>query len=50
MPVLDGSRRPTGRGAVNGKPAPTDLWYRFTVAVERHNLMYCFLGVMIGKT
>lgn len=29
--------------------ALTDLWYGFTVAVEPHNLMYCFLGVLIGN-
>ncbi len=29
--------------------ALTDLWYGFTVAIEPHNLMYCFLGVLIGN-
>ena len=29
--------------------ALTDLWYGFTVAVEPQNLMYCFLGVLIGN-
>ena len=26
-----------------------DLWYGFGVALEPHNLMYCFLGVLIGN-
>src|ERR1041384_5712401 len=38
----------TGVGAVM-ETALTDLWYGFTVAVEPHNLMYCFLGVLIGN-
>jgi len=29
--------------------ALTDLWYGFTVAIEPQNLMYCFLGVLIGN-
>jgi TctA family transporter len=29
--------------------ALTDLWYGFGVALEPHNLMYCFLGVLIGN-
>src|ERR1700752_299419 len=29
--------------------ALTDLWYGFGVALEPHNLMYCFLGVLIGS-
>jgi putative tricarboxylic transport membrane protein len=29
--------------------ALTDLWYGFGVAIEPHNLMYCFLGVLIGN-
>jgi putative tricarboxylic transport membrane protein len=27
----------------------TDLWYGFGVALEPHNLMWCFLGVLIGN-
>jgi TctA family transporter len=27
----------------------SDLWYGFGVALEPHNLMYCFLGVLIGN-
>jgi len=27
----------------------TDLIYGFGVAIEPHNLMYCFLGVLIGN-
>ena len=26
-----------------------DLWYGFGVALEPHNLMYCFLGVLVGN-
>ena len=29
--------------------ALTDLWYGFGVALEPHNLMFCFLGVLIGN-
>jgi putative tricarboxylic transport membrane protein len=29
--------------------ALTDLWYGFGVALEPQNLMYCFLGVLIGN-
>jgi len=29
--------------------ALTDLWYGFGVALEPHNLMYCFLGVLVGN-
>jgi TctA family transporter len=29
--------------------ALTDLWYGFGVALEPHNLMWCFLGVLIGN-
>ena len=29
--------------------AITDLWYGFGVALEPHNLMYCFLGVLVGN-
>jgi putative tricarboxylic transport membrane protein len=27
----------------------TDLWHGFRVALELHNLLYCFLGVLIGQ-
>ncbi len=27
----------------------TDLWYGFGVALEPHNLMFCFIGVLIGN-
>src|SRR5882724_8985167 len=29
--------------------AITDLWYGFGVALEPHNLFYCFLGVLVGN-
>ena len=29
--------------------ALTDLWYGFGVALEPHNLVFCFLGVLIGN-
>ena len=29
--------------------ALTDLWYGFGVAFEPHNLMFCFLGVLVGN-
>ncbi len=29
--------------------ALTDLWYGFGVALEPHNLMFCFLGVLVGN-
>src|ERR1700744_3676750 len=29
--------------------AITDLWYGFGVALEPHNLVYCFLGVLVGN-
>ena len=29
--------------------ALSDLWYGFGVALEPHNLMFCFLGVLIGN-
>ena len=29
--------------------ALTDLWYGFGVAFEPHNLMWCFVGVLIGN-
>jgi TctA family transporter len=29
--------------------ALADLWYGFGVALEPHNLMFCFLGVLIGN-
>src|SRR3569833_1751386 len=29
--------------------ALADFWYGFGVALEPHNLMYCFLGVLIGN-
>src|SRR6202142_2698573 len=39
--------------AARGEPvistALTDLWYGFGVALEPHNLMYCFLGVLVGN-
>jgi len=27
----------------------TDLWYGFGVALEPHNLMFCFIGVLVGN-
>src|SRR6202162_989669 len=30
-------------------PALTDLWYGFGVALEPHNLMFCFIGVLVGN-
>jgi putative tricarboxylic transport membrane protein len=35
--------------AVTVETAFTDLWYGFGVALEPHNLMWCFLGVLIGN-
>src|SRR5580692_11783097 len=39
--------------AARGQPvistAITDLYYGFGVALEPHNLMYCFLGVLVGN-
>ena len=29
--------------------ALTDLWYGFGVALEPHNVMWCFLGVFVGN-
>jgi putative tricarboxylic transport membrane protein len=29
--------------------ALTDLWYGFGVALEPHNLLWCFIGVLIGN-
>jgi putative tricarboxylic transport membrane protein len=29
--------------------ALADLWSGFGVALEPHNLMYCFLGVLVGN-
>src|SRR5512135_2892328 len=29
--------------------ALTDLWYGFGVAFEPHNLMWCFIGVLVGN-
>src|SRR6476469_5835496 len=29
--------------------AITDLWYGFGVALEPHNLMFCFIGVLVGN-
>src|SRR6195952_5237894 len=29
--------------------ALTDLWYGFGVALEPHNLMWCFIGVLVGN-
>src|SRR5215471_7659235 len=29
--------------------ALTDLWYGFGVAVQPHNLMWCFIGVLVGN-
>ena len=29
--------------------ALTDLWYGFGVALEPHNLLFCFIGVLIGN-
>ncbi len=38
---------------VEGRPvidtALTDLWYGFGVALEPHNLMWCFVGVLVGN-
>ena len=29
--------------------ALTDLWYGFGVALEPHNVMWCFIGVFVGN-
>ena len=38
--------------AARGEPVirrTYDLWAGFGVALEPHNLMYCFLGVLVGN-
>jgi TctA family transporter len=37
-----------GEGSVIAT-ALTDLWYGFGVALEPHNIMWCFLGVFVGN-
>jgi putative tricarboxylic transport membrane protein len=37
-----------GEGSVIAT-ALTDLWYGFGVALEPHNIMWCFLGVLVGN-
>ena len=29
--------------------ALSDLWFGFGVALEPHNLMWCFVGVLVGN-
>src|ERR1700692_2095850 len=29
--------------------ALSDLWYGFGIALEPHNLMWCFIGVLVGN-
>jgi len=29
--------------------ALTDLWYGFGVALEPHNIVFCFIGVLVGN-
>jgi putative tricarboxylic transport membrane protein len=36
-------------GATVISTALTDLWYGFGVALEPHNLLWCFVGVLIGN-
>ena len=43
MPVLTLEGRPVIATAL------TDLWYGFGVALEPHNLMWCFIGVLVGN-
>src|SRR4029077_5614578 len=42
-PEIHGMERPVITTAL------TDLWMGFGVALEPHNLMWCFLGVLIGN-
>ena len=37
-----------GEGSVIAT-ALTDLWYGFGVALEPHNLVFCFIGVLVGN-
>src|ERR1700743_1835607 len=50
VPLFPGHSVPA---AARGQPvistAITDLYYGFGVALEPHNLMYCFLGVLVGN-
>jgi putative tricarboxylic transport membrane protein len=36
-------------GAAVITTALTDLWYGFGVALEPHNILWCFIGVLIGE-
>jgi putative tricarboxylic transport membrane protein len=36
-------------GAAVISTALTDLWYGFGVALEPHNLLWCFVGVLVGN-
>src|SRR5205807_2136862 len=36
-------------GGVMIGTALTDLWYGFGIALEPHNLMFCFIGVLVGN-
>jgi TctA family transporter len=36
-------------GAALIETALTDLWYGFGVALEPHNIMWCFVGVLVGN-
>src|SRR3974390_2793808 len=36
-------------GALMLSTALTDLWYGFGVALEPHNVMWCFVGVLVGN-
>ena len=36
-------------GPLMFETALTDLWYGFGVALEPHNLMWCFIGVLVGN-
>src|SRR5262249_55946244 len=44
-----GSDADPGMEAPMIQQALTDLWYGFGVALEPHNLLWCFVGVLIGN-
>src|SRR5258708_9958905 len=40
-------RSPWGASVIG--QAFTDLWYGFGIALEPHNLLWCFVGVLVGN-
>src|SRR5208337_485747 len=43
----DAAREVVGIAVI--ETALTDLWYGFGVALQPHNLMWCFIGVLVGN-